>query len=108
MKILLKVISVPSTKLRTSVSTLRKDRKQHISLLKSELFNLSPYSKSWWRLVKSISGICSPSIPSLTSNGRTADSAFLNLGDVHINLGDGDGDGDVHVNMHVHVQRLNA
>ena len=47
------------------VSTLRRDRKHHLSNLKSELSNLSPSSKSWWHLVKSVSGVCSPSIPSL-------------------------------------------
>ena len=56
------------------VSTLRRARTQHLSNLKSELSNLSPSSKSWWRLIKSVSGVCSPSIPSLTSNGRTADT----------------------------------
>ena len=56
------------------VSPLRRARK-HLSNLKSELSNLSPSSKSGWCLVKSVSGVCSPSIPSLTSNGRTADTS---------------------------------
>ena len=43
------------------VSTLRRARKQHLSNLKSELSNLSPSAKSWWRLVMSVSGACSPS-----------------------------------------------
>ena len=65
------------------VSTLRRGREQHVSNLKSELSNLSPSSKSWWCLVRSVSGVCSPSIPSLTSNGRTAETTrekaeFLN------------------------------
>ena len=54
------------------VSTLRRAKKQHLSQLKSELSNLFPNSKSWWCLIKSVSGVCSPS---LTSNGRTADTA---------------------------------
>ena len=37
--------------------------------------NLSPSSKSWWHPIKSVSGVCPPSIPSLTSNGHTADTA---------------------------------
>ena len=57
------------------MSTLRRARKQHLSHLKSELSNLSPLSKSWWHLVQSVSGVCSPYIPSLTSNGRTDDNA---------------------------------
>ena len=57
------------------VSTLKRARKQHLSHLKSELSNLSPSSKSWWHLVKSVSVVCSSSIPSLTSNGRTAETA---------------------------------
>ena len=52
-------------KAATSVSTLRRARKQHLSNLKNELSNLSPSSKTWWHLVKSVSGVCSPSIPSL-------------------------------------------
>ena len=56
------------------MSTLRRARKQHLSNLKAELSNLSPSSKSWWHLIKSVSGGCSPSIPSLTSNGHTADT----------------------------------
>ena len=48
---------------------------QHLSHLKSELSNLSPSSNSWWCPVKSVSGVCSPSIPSLISNGCTADTA---------------------------------
>ena len=55
--------------------TLRRVRKQHLSNLKSKLSNLSPSSKSWWCLIKSVSGACAPSIPSLTSNGHTADTA---------------------------------
>ena len=39
---------------------------------KHELSNLSPSSNTWWCLVKSVSGVCSPSIPPLTSNGTTA------------------------------------
>ena len=35
---------------------------------------MSPSSKTWWDLVKSVSGVCFPSIPSLSSNGTTADS----------------------------------
>ena len=58
-----------------SVSTLRRARKQHLSKLKSELSNLSPSSKCWWCQIKSVSGVCSPSIASLTSTGRTADTA---------------------------------
>ena len=57
------------------VSTLRRARKQHLSKLKSELSNLSPSSKSWGHRIKSVSGVCSPSIPSLSSNGCTADTA---------------------------------
>ena len=57
------------------VSTLRRARKQHLSHLKSDLSKLSPSSKSWWCPVKSVSGVWSPSIPSLTSNGLTADTA---------------------------------
>ena len=57
------------------VSPLRRARKQHLSHLKSEFSNLSPSSKSWWRLIKSVSVVCSSSIPSLISNGRTADTA---------------------------------
>ena len=57
------------------MSTLRRARKQHHLNPKSELSNFSPSSKSWYHLIKSVSGICSPSIPSLTSNGHTADSA---------------------------------
>ena len=57
------------------VSTLRGVRKQHLSNHNFELSNLSPSSKTWWHLVKSIPGVCSHSIPSLTSNGTTADSA---------------------------------
>uniref|UniRef100_A0A8C4PZR4 Protein kinase domain-containing protein n=1 Tax=Eptatretus burgeri TaxID=7764 RepID=A0A8C4PZR4_EPTBU len=38
-------ISVPSTKLGTSVPTLRRTRNQHLSNLKSELSNLSPSSR---------------------------------------------------------------
>ena len=34
------------------VSTIRRARKQHLSNLKNELSNLSPSSKTWWRLVK--------------------------------------------------------
>ena len=40
------------------VSTLRRARIQHLSKLKSELSNLSPSSKSSWRLIKSVSGVC--------------------------------------------------
>ena len=36
---------------------------------------MSSATKSWWHLIKSVSGVCSPSIPSLTPNGRTADTA---------------------------------
>ena len=57
------------------VSTLRRARKQHLSHLKSELSILSPSSKSWWHLIKSVSGVSSPTIPSHTSNSRTADTA---------------------------------
>uniref|UniRef100_UPI00358E57F0 phosphatase and actin regulator 1-like isoform X2 n=1 Tax=Myxine glutinosa TaxID=7769 RepID=UPI00358E57F0 len=39
---------------RKCVSTLRRARKQYLSTLKTELSNLSPSSKSWWRLVKYI------------------------------------------------------
>ena len=46
------------------MSTLRRARKQHLSNLKSELSNLSPTSKSWWHLVKSVSSGYSPSNPS--------------------------------------------
>ena len=55
-------------------STLSRARKQHLSNFKSELSNLSPSSKSWWHLIKSLSGVCSPSIPSHSSNGCTADT----------------------------------
>jgi len=54
------------------VSTLRRARK-HLSNLKNELSNLSPSCITWWHLVKSVSGVCSPSIPSFSSNGITAD-----------------------------------
>ena len=54
------------------MSTLRRARK-HLSNLKSKLSNFSPSSKTWWHLVKTVSGVCSPSIPSLTSNRTTAD-----------------------------------
>ena len=57
------------------VSTHRRARKQHLSHLKSELSNLSPSSKYRWHLIKSVAGVCSPLIPSLTLNGRTADNA---------------------------------
>ena len=57
------------------MSTLRRARKHHLSNLRNELSNLSPSSKTLWPLVKFVSGVCSPSIPSLTSNGTTADSA---------------------------------
>ena len=53
------------------VSTLRRARKQRLSNLKIELSNLSHSSKTWWCLVKSVSGVCSPSLPSLTSNSTT-------------------------------------
>ena len=61
--------------LNKCVFTLRRDRKQQLSHLKSELSNLSPSYKSWWHLVKSVADVCSPTIPSLTSNGLTADTA---------------------------------
>ena len=57
------------------VSILRRARKEHLSNHKSELSNLSPSSKSCWHLVKPVSGVCSSSIRTLTSNGRTADTA---------------------------------
>ena len=48
------------------VSSLRRARKQHLSNLKIELTNLSPSSKTWWRLLKSVSGVCTTSfLPSL-------------------------------------------
>ena len=56
------------------VSTLRRARKQHLSHLKPKLSNLSPSSKSWWCQITFVSLLCSPSIPSLTSNGSTADT----------------------------------
>ena len=40
----------------------------------SELSKLSPSFKTWWCLVKSFSGVCSPSTRSLFSNGTTANS----------------------------------
>jgi len=82
-QIQLRVISVPSIKFHsllsrgpspTNVSALRRARKQHCSNLKSELSNLSPSSKSWWH-PPSVSGVCAPSIPTLTSNGCSADTA---------------------------------
>ena len=47
-----------------SVSTLKRARK-HLSNLRYELSNLSPSSKSWWCLVMSVSGGCSPPSPPL-------------------------------------------
>jgi len=55
------------------VSTLKRARKQRMANLKNELSKLSPCSKTWWSIVQSISGVCSPSIPSLSSNDTTAD-----------------------------------
>ena len=48
---------------------------QQTPSFKSELSNLSHSSKSWWGLIKSVSDVCFTSIPSLTSNGHTADTA---------------------------------
>uniref|UniRef100_A0A8C4QIL8 AVL9 homolog (S. cerevisiase) n=1 Tax=Eptatretus burgeri TaxID=7764 RepID=A0A8C4QIL8_EPTBU len=55
-------------------SSFRRARK-HLFDLKNELSNLSPSSKTQRHLVKSVSGVCSSSIPFLTSNGSTANSA---------------------------------
>ena len=57
------------------MSILRGATKQHQSNHSNALSNLSSSSKTWWCLVKSVSAVCFPSIPSLTSNGTTADSA---------------------------------
>ena len=53
------------------VCTLRRERKQHVSNLKNDLSNLSPSCKTWWCLVKSVTGVYSPS---LSSNRTTANS----------------------------------
>ena len=55
------------------VSTLRRARKQHLSNLKSEPSKLSPSSKSWWRLIKSVSGVCSPPSPLLPQMATLAE-----------------------------------
>ena len=65
------MITVTLTNVQVS-PRLGRARKQHPSNLKSELSSLSPSSKSWWCLIKCVSGGCSPSI---TSNGHTADTA---------------------------------
>ena len=52
--------------------------KTTVIISKLTISNLSPSSKSWWCLVTSVSGGCSPSIPFLTSNVTTAISACEN------------------------------
>ena len=49
---------------QTRTATCQRVRKHHLSNLKNEISNLSPSSKTWWRLVKSVSGVCA-SLPSL-------------------------------------------
>ena len=62
-------------KVSKCVSTHKRARKQPLSTLNNELSNLSPSSETWWCLVNSASGVCYHSIPSLSSNRTTADSA---------------------------------
>ena len=70
-----KAISEHSTKPATSAVHSQESQNQHQSNLKIEASYLSPSPETRWHLVKSASGVCSPSIPSPSSNGTTTDSA---------------------------------